>query len=121
MFNSLIKNVLALGAAIILFAAVALAGKGKTVDIYTDAVLPDGQVLKAGKYQVVVGEGEKEVEFMQRGKVVMKHPCQCLGHKEVNRYNQTRFVEGPDKKQHLTEIRFAGKSCVLNLEVKQGM
>lgn len=121
MFNRLIKNVLALGATIVLFAAVALAGKGKTVDIFTDAVLPDGQVLKAGKYQVVVGEGEKEVEFLQGGKVVLKHPCQCLGHKEVNRYNQARFVESADKKQHLTEIRFSGRSCVLNLDVKQGM
>ncbi len=121
MFERFIKNVLALGAAIMLFAAVALAGKGRTVDIYTDAVLPDGQVLKAGKYQVVVGEGEKEVEFLKAGKVVLKHPCQCLGHKEVNPNNQARYVESPDKKQRLTEIRFAGKSCVLNLEVKQGM
>ena len=121
MFKSVIKNVITLGAAIILFAAVALADKGKTIDIYTDAVLPDGQVLKAGKYQVVVGPEEKEVEFSQNGKVVLKHPCQCLGHKESNRHNQARYVAGPDKKQRLTEIRFAGKSCVLNLEVKQGM
>ena len=121
MFKSLIKNVLALGAAIILFAAVALADRGKTIDIYADAVLPDGQALKAGKYQVVVGEGEKEVEFLKGGKVVLKHPCQCLGHKEVNPHNQARYVESPEKKQRLTEIRFAGKSCVLNLDVKQGM
>lgn len=121
MFNNLVKNVLALGAAIVLFAAVALAGKGKTVDIHTDAVLPDGQFLKAGKYQVVVGEGEKEVEFVQRGKVISKHPCQCLGHKKANRETEVRYFESTDKKQHLTEIRFAGRSCVLNLEVKQGM
>ncbi|MFB3923660.1 MAG: hypothetical protein ACE145_18195 [Terriglobia bacterium] len=121
MFNRLIKNVLALGATIILFAAVALADKGKTVDVFTDAVLPDGQVLKAGEYQVVVSESEKEVQFLKKGKVVAKHPCQSTEVKRVNRYNEVRYVESSDKKQHMTEIRFAGKSYVLNLDVKQGM
>ncbi len=112
------RAVLSLGAAIVFSAALAMAEKGKTIDIYTDAVLPDEQELKAGKYQVVVGEGEKEVQFLKGKTVVAKHACQCVGQTEKNRYNQARYVEGPEQKQRLTELRFAGKSCILSLDVK---
>lgn len=119
--RNFMRIVLTLGVTILFFSALAMAGKGRTVDIYTDAVLPDGQELKAGKYQVIVGEAEKEVQFLHGNKVVAKHSCQAVGSQEKNRYNQVRYVETSDKKQKLTEIRLSGKSYILNLDVQQGM
>jgi hypothetical protein len=118
----MLKTMASTAAAILFIAALAMAERARTMDVYTDAVLPDGQELKAGKYQVMVDEGEKEVQFLQAKKVVARHPCQCMGHEgEKNRYNQVRYNETAGKKQKLTEIRFAGKSCTLNLDVQQGM
>ena len=120
--KSLTRSLLSAGAALLFFAALAMAEKGKSIDVYTDAVLPDGQQLKAVKYQVVVSEGEKEVQFLQDDRVVAKHACQNVAHEEgKNRYNQARYTATPDKKQKLTELRLAGKSYILNLDVKQGM
>jgi len=121
MSGKIAKAVLSLGAAIVFSAALAMADKGRTIDIYADAVLPDGQELKAGKYQVVVDEAAKEVQFLKGNKAVAKHACRCVEQGEKNRFNQARYVEGPEKKQRLTELRFAGKGCVLNLDVKPGM
>lgn len=102
--------------------ALAAADKGRTIEVYTDAILPDGQELKAGEYQVVVSAGEDEIQFMKSGQVVAKHACKCMGHEGgKNRYTQVRFSETSDKRQKLTEIRLAGTSCVLNLDIKQGM
>ena len=118
----MLKKIMSTAAAFLLVAALAIAEKARTIDVYADAVLPDGQELKAGKYQVIVDEGEKEVQFLQAKKVVAKHACRCMGHEgEKNRYNQARYEGSQDKKQKLTEIRFAGKSCTLKLDVSQGM
>jgi hypothetical protein len=118
----MLKTMLSAVVAILFVAAMAMAQKARTIDVYADAVLPDGQELKAGKYQVVVDAGEKEVQFLQGKKLVAKHACRCMGHEgEKNRYNQARFNETPEKKQKLTEIRFAGTQCTLNLDVQQGM
>lgn len=116
------RTFFSVAAAVLFIAVLAKAEKARTIDVYADAVLPDGQEIKAGKYQVVVDAGEKEVQFVRGNAVVARHACRCLGHEgEKNRYNQVRYIEAPDKKQKLTEIRFAGRSCVLNLDVKQGM
>ena len=118
----MMKTIVSTAVAVLFLAALAMADQGRTIDVYTDSVLPDGQELKAGKYQVIVDEGEKEVQFLQSKKVVAKHACRCMRHEgEKNRYNQARYNETADKKQKLTELRFAGKSCTLNLDVKQGM
>ncbi|MGA2628670.1 MAG: hypothetical protein ABSG54_00525 [Terriglobia bacterium] len=118
----MLKTVVSTIAAVLLVAAVAMAEKGRTIDVYTNAILPDGQELKAGKYQVVVSADEKEIQFLQSNKVVAKHACRCMGHDgPKHRYSQARYAEGADKKQKLTEVRFAGSSCVLNLDVQQGM
>ena len=118
----MLKTVVSTIAAVLLVAAVAMAEKGRTIDVYTNAILPDGQELKAGKYQVVVSADEKEIQFLQSNKVVAKHACRCMRHDGAkHRYSQARYAEGADKKQKLTEVRFAGSSCVLNLDVQQGM
>jgi len=122
MVKGVSKSLILLVAALLSVAALAFAAKGPTIDVYADAILPDGQELKAGKYQVVVSDGEKEVQFLKGGKVVAKHQCRCMGHEgPKNPYNQARYTATPDNKQKLTEIRFAGSSCVLNLDVRQGM
>jgi hypothetical protein len=115
------KTVLSLVAAILFFSALAMAEKAQTIEVYADAVLPDGQELKAGKYRVVVGEAEKEVQFLQGKKVVAKHSCRAVERQERNRRNEVRYVETPDKKLKLSEIRFAGRSYILNLDLQQGM
>ncbi len=122
MLNSVWKTAVPTIIAGLFFAALAVAGKGKTIEIHPDAVLPDGQELKAGDYQVVVSAGEDEIRFMKSGQVVAKHACKCMGHEGgKNRYNQVRYSETPDKKQKVTEIRLAGTGCVLNLDIKGGM
>lgn len=117
----MLKTMVSTVAAVLLVAAMAMAEKSRTIDIYTDAVLPDGQELKAGKYQVVVSPDEKEIQFLQSNKVVAKHACRCMGHEgPKHRYSQARYVEDSNKKQKLTEVRFAGSSCILNLDVQPG-
>ena len=113
------KVLILLVAAFLSAAALANAAKAPTIDVYADAILPDGQELKAGKYQVVVSEGENEVQFLKSGKVVAKHACRCMGHEgPKNPYNQARYIATPDNKQKITEIRFAGSSCIFNLDVR---
>ena len=70
MSKLVIKIWLFLVGAILVTSAVALAEKAKTINIYTDSVLPSGQALKAGKYQVDVNEASKQVTFRKGEKVV---------------------------------------------------
>lgn len=116
MSRNLIKNAFAVGVAVLFTAALALADKGRKVDIYTDAVLPDGQTLKAGKYDVHLDEAAKTIEFIKENKLVAKHPCQCVEQPEKNRYNQVIYREGEGKKQVLQELRISGdnKKIILN-------
>jgi hypothetical protein len=115
MSKSFLKVVLGLGAAILLFAALAVAAKGKSVDIFLDAVLPNGQELKAGRYTVVVDKSADEVQFMKGKTVVAKAPCKCVPEETKIRHNEVRFAEGPDKKQHIQEIRLAGETEAITL------
>lgn len=116
MSTGVIRRVLSLGAIVFSFAALVMADKGKAVDIYTDAVLPDGQVLKAGKYQVVVVEAAGQVQFMKGSKEVVKHHCKCIDLKERNRYTQARYVESQAKKQQLQELRLGGDTRAIVLD-----
>jgi len=70
------------GVAVLFSAALALAQKPKTITIHTDALLPNGQHLKAGTYQVVVNEITMEAKFMQGKKVVA---TQVIGNPEGHR------------------------------------
>jgi hypothetical protein len=121
MVRNHLKTIFALGAAILLFSALAMAEKAQTIEVYTNAVLPGGQELKAGTYRIVVSEADKEIEFLRGKKVVAKHSFRTVARQEVNRYNQVSYVTTSDKKEKLTEIRLAGKSYILNLDVQPGM
>jgi len=104
-----LKTLLYLLVTILFTASVALAQKAKTIDIYTDAVLPNGKELKAGKYQVVVDESAKQVKFMKGSKVVAEHGCKVVEVPVKNDCNQVRFVGTKGQKQEIQELRFGGE------------
>lgn len=108
MFRHIPKMVLYLGVMVLFTASLALAQKAKTLDIYTDAVLPNGQELKAGKYQVAVDEGAKNVTFKKGNKIVATHPCKVVEVPTKNDCNQVRYSE-KERKQQVEELRFGGE------------
>lgn len=103
-----------LAAAMFFIAAAAMAEKTKTISIYTDSVLPSGQALKAGDYQVAINETSKEIKFMKRDKVVATSTYQVVERSEKNSSSQARFGE-KDNKPMLQEIRFGGETRSLML------
>ncbi len=109
MARSALKHILYLTAALLVTTSLAMAQKPKTVTIYTDAVLPNGQELKAGKYQVTVDEGAKKVTFTQGDKVVASHGCQVVPTPVKNDCNRVRFSETGNKKQQIQELRLGGE------------
>ena len=70
MSRQVVKTVLFLAGVVLLISAAAFAEKAKTINVYTDSVLPSGQQLKAGKYQVTVDNASKQVTFKKNDKVV---------------------------------------------------
>jgi hypothetical protein len=110
-----IKNALVLVAGILAVVALAFAAKGD-MSIYTDAVLPDGQALKAGKYVVVINEDTKEVQFRQGREVVATHSSRCVPLESKNRYSEARFTEEAGKPSKLNEVRLQGMRCTHILE-----
>jgi hypothetical protein len=108
MSRQVIRPLLFLAGAVLFMSAIALAQKPKTINIYTDAVLPGGQQLKAGRYQVDVNEASKQVTFKKGEKVVATTGCQIVEKPEKNACSEARFGE-KDNKQQLQELRFGGE------------
>jgi hypothetical protein len=108
MSRQVTKILLFLAGAVLLMSAFAFAEKAKTINIYTDSVLPSGQELKAGKYQVDVNETSKQVTFKQGDKVVATAGCKIVEKPEKNTCNEARFGQ-KDNKQRLEELRFGGE------------
>jgi len=108
MRRQIIRTFLFLAGALLFFAAAALAEKPKSIFLYTDSVLPSGQQLKAGNYQVDVNVTSKQVTFMQGHKVVAKSICQIVDKPGKNDVSQARFGEH-NNKQELQELRFDGE------------
>jgi len=118
MSRQVIKTFLSLGAAVLFISAIALAEKPKMINIYTDTVLPSGQVLKAGRYQVGVNETSKQVTFTKGDKIVATSGFQAVEKPEKNLRNEARFGQ-KDNKQELQELRFNGENRSIML-VKGG-
>jgi len=95
--------------AVLFASAVALAEKPKTINIYANAVLPSGETIKAGKYQVEVNEGAKQVTFRQQNKVVATSRFEVVQNPQKNTCNQARFGQ-KENKQELQELRFGGEN-----------
>ena len=108
MSRHVIKISLYLAGAVLFLSAAAFAEKAKTINIYTDSVLPSGQTLKAGKYQVNVDETSKQVTFKKGDKVVATEGCKIVEKPEKNACSEARFGV-KDNKQQLQELRFGGE------------
>ena len=109
MSRHVVKILLFLAGAVLFISTAALAEKAKTINIYADSVLPSGQELKAGKYQVDVNEAAKQVTFKKGDKVVATASCQIVVKPEKNTCSEARFGQ-KNNKQQLQELRFGGET-----------
>jgi len=109
MSRQVVKISLYLAGAVLLMSTVAFAEKAKSINIYSDSVLPSGQELKAGKYQVDVNEASKQVTFKKGDKVVATAGCQIVEKPEKNAWSEARFGE-KNNKQELQELRLGGEN-----------
>ena len=103
------KALFFLAGAMLLLSAVALAKKPKTITVYSDSVLPSGQALKAGEYQIDVNEESKLVTFSKHDKVIATAAYKIVEKPAKNPCSQARFGQ-KDNKQVLKELRFGGES-----------
>jgi len=114
MFGKAARIALLLGVGILAFASLAVA-KGKTINLRNDVLLPDGQTLKAGEYEVVVDEKVDQVQFLQHSVVVVKHRCKCVLQEKKNPIEAVLTVPGPANKPLLQEIRLKGETRIITL------
>lgn len=78
-------------------------------------MLPDGQTLKAGEYSVVVDQKVDQIQFIQKGVVVVKHQCKCIEQGKKWDSDAILFTEeGPNKKV-LEGMRFRGETRLITL------
>ena len=108
MSKSVMKLFLYVAVAVLFTAAMGLAQKAKSLNIYSDSVLPNGQELKAGKYQVAVNDSSKQVEFKQGKKVVATAPCTIVEKPVKNPCDEIKF-NGNTSKPQLQELQFGGE------------
>ena len=108
MSRQVIKISLFVAGAVLFMSTVALAQKAKTINITSDSVLPSGQTLKAGKYQVEVNDASKQVTFKKDDKVVATSGCQIVEKPVKNTCSETFFGQKGDKPE-LLELRFGGE------------
>jgi len=99
---------------IFLFAGLALAGT-KNIRVAQDMVLPGGQTLKAGTYEVVVNEKLDQVQFLQNSKVVATHACKCIVQEKKNRETQLFTDKGSGNTQVLQQIMLRGETRIITL------
>ena len=114
MLAKTLKIACLLGAGLLIFVSLA-AAKNKTINLGKDVVLPDGQTLKAGQYQVVVDQKVDQVQFIQHGTVVLKHRCKCVVPEKANEADGVVIAEHAGKKPLLQEIRFKGETRIITL------
>ena len=98
--------------AVLLFCTAALAKRPKTITIFSDAVLPSGQELKAGEYQVDVNESSQVLTFKRNDKVVATTGYTVVEKPGKNDSNEARFGK-KDNRRELQELRFTGESRTL--------
>lgn len=120
--NFAIKALVVLAAVMLFSAASAMASKGtQRVEVAYDCVLPNGQTLKAGTYQVHLNEKTDEVEFVQKGKVMAKVPCHCTLNQKKNRHTEVMYNLNKAGKQVMLEMRLRGESKTMHFKTEQGM
>jgi uncharacterized protein (DUF2141 family) len=118
MLKSFAKMSVAVMAAMFVCAALALAGKEKTIQVYYDTVLPSGQTLKAGKYAVHVDESVHKVQFLHKGKVVAETPCNCIDKGKKNGKSECIFIKDSRGDQKLQQVELSGDTKTIVIEGK---
>jgi hypothetical protein len=114
MFRRLLKAGLLLGFASLFFASPSLAA-ARSIHLSQDVVLPGGQTLKAGVYDVVVNEKLDQVQFLKNSKVVATHACKCVPQEKKNKETEMRMQQGPGNTQVLQEILLRGETRIITL------
>ena len=93
-----------------------MADKGRTVKVYDDTLLPNGVEVAAGEYTIHVDETSHEVQFLQKGKVIAKAPCNCIGNKEKNQRTEIQYKKTADGKTVLQQLKVGGDNKTIVLE-----
>jgi hypothetical protein len=114
MLAKTVRVAMLLGVGLFLFSSLALAG-AKTIKLDKNTLLPDGQTLKAGEYSVVVDEKADQVQFIQRGVVVVKHECKCIPQEKKWNSDAILFNEESPNKKVLEGMRFRGETRLITL------
>jgi hypothetical protein len=119
--NFVVKVLVVLAAVMFFSAATALADKGKEVAVAYDCVLPNGQTLKAGSYQVHLNEKADEVQFVQKGKVIATVPCHCTMNQGKNQRTEILYNTTKAGKQVMLEMRLRGETKTMHFQTQEGM
>lgn len=114
MLPKIIKSGLLLGVVTLVFASISFAA-ARTIQVRQDVILPGGQTLKAGTYEVVVNEKLDQVQFLMNSKVIATHACKCIPQKKKNRETQLIMNQGPENAQVLQQIRLQGETRIITL------
>ena len=114
MLSRTVRVALLLAVGMFLFSTLALAG-AKTINLNNDAILPDGQTLKAGVYTVVVDQKLDQVKFIQNGTVVVKHQCKCIPQEKKFDTDAVIFEQDSPSKKVLQALRFRGEIRLITL------
>jgi len=104
-----LRVLLLLAGTVLFVSVIALAKQAKTITIFSDSVLPSGQQLKAGEYQIDVNATSNVVTFKKDDRVVATAGCKIIEKPVKNPCSQARFGQ-KDNKQELQELRFGGES-----------
>ncbi|TAM82618.1 MAG: hypothetical protein EPN47_08150 [Acidobacteria bacterium] len=114
MLPRIVRTGLLLAFAIVFFTAPSFSAM-RTIRINQDVLLPGGQTLKAGTYEVVVNEKLDQVQFLKNSKVVVTHACKCIPREKKNKETRLLTQQGPGDTQVLQQIELQGETRTITL------
>jgi hypothetical protein len=114
MLPKILKMGLLLGVVILFFTSFSLAA-ARSIHVTQDVLLPGGQTLKAGTYEVVVNEKLDQVQFLRNSKVVLTHACKCTPQEKKNKETELLIEQGAGNAQVLQGIKLQGETRTITL------
>jgi HAMP domain-containing protein len=114
MLPKIIKTGLLLAVVTLFFTTLSFAAT-RTIRVAQDVVLPGGQTLQAGTYDVVVNEKLDQVQFLKNSKVVVTHTCKCIPQEKKNKETQLLMDQGSGNTQVLQQILLRGETRIITL------
>ena len=120
MSRNFVKVFVGVAAIVFFSAALAFAEKGKSVSVFYDTNLPNGQELKAGDYTVQMIKAGRAVQLVQKGEVQAEIPCNCIKNHKQHSETQVIFTKNAEGKEILQELRLKGDTKNFVFEA-QGM